>query len=94
MQTKRYYTRTLTKLVSQQTGLSYSKIDLVLKALVEVVSSLLAAGNEVIITNLGRFKVTQLKPRQIKDVQTGALFDIGSTSVVRFKAANRLKHSL
>ena len=91
MEPSKCYTRALITQISEHTGISRAEIRLVLKAIVEAISANLAAGREVIITNLGRFKITQIKPRQIISMTNRESVDVDSTNVVRFKASNNLK---
>lgn len=63
----------------------------VLDALVQVVSSEVAAGSDVAIHGLGTFKVVQRGPRMGRNPRTGEAISIGASKAVKFVPSPALR---
>ncbi len=64
---------------------------LFLNAILTEITDTLSAGEDVILTGFGSFKVVERAARTGVNPQTGAKIEIPATKVPRFKASKKLK---
>lgn len=63
----------------------------ILDALTDVIGDQVAAGNEMVISRLGRFSLSHRAARVGRNPQTGQPVEIAARNSVKFKAAKHLK---
>ncbi|MEU4511684.1 HU family DNA-binding protein [Nonomuraea wenchangensis] len=68
--------------------------ELAVNAVIAVVSKALASGEEVAITNFGRLKVVERKPRVARNPSTGEQIDVPAKKVVTFKMGAELEDAV
>lgn len=61
---------------------------------IDAIGTLLAAGEEVNITGIGKLKVTRTKARTARNPQTGATVNVPAKNVVKFTMSSKLKAAL
>ncbi|MFG2076888.1 HU family DNA-binding protein [Nonomuraea maritima] len=65
--------------------------ELVVSAVIDAMSGALAAGGDVAITNFGRLKVVERKPRVGRNPSTGEKIDIAAKKAVTFTMGAELE---
>ena len=77
--------------IHQQTGLSEHKAGEVLDRILDILKSTLQQGEEIVITNFGKFAVRSKRARQGRNLRTGEETIIPARRVVTFHASPLLK---
>lgn len=80
--------------MAEKTELTKKDTELLLNALVEVVSEALANGDEVALSGFGKFEVRERAARTGRNPQTGETIEIAATKAPAFKAAKALKEAV
>lgn len=80
--------------MAEKTELTKKDTELLLNALVEVVSEALANGDEVALSGFGKFEVRERAARTGRNPQTGEIIEIAATKAPAFKAAKALKEAV
>jgi DNA-binding protein HU-beta len=91
---KKTTTNELITEITADTGQSKSAVSEVIKALSAAVTSNLAQGNSVSITDLGIFKTVERAARTGRNPATGEALEIAASTGASFKAAKALKDAL
>ena len=80
--------------MAEKTELTKKDTELLLNALVEVVSEALSNGDEVALSGFGKFEVRERAARTGRNPQTGETIEIAATKAPAFKAAKALKEAV
>jgi len=80
--------------MAEKTEMTKKDTELLLNALVEVVSGALANGEEVALSGFGKFEVRERAARSGRNPQTGEAIEIAASKVPAFKAAKALKETV
>lgn len=75
-------------------GVSKANAEEVLKALGEVTSAALAAGEEVTLNGIGKLSVTARAAREGRNPKTGETLQVAAKRAVKFSATKALKDAL
>jgi integration host factor subunit alpha len=89
-------TMTLTKiqiveLVRNQIGLPKNKSTEIVEALLEIIKSTLASGEDVLISNFGKFCVKEKRERRGRNPATGDDLMLEPRKVVTFRCSGKLR---
>ncbi|WP_300464733.1 integration host factor subunit alpha [Desulfobacula sp.] len=77
--------------VSEKINLNSSETKDTVEALLEIMKSTLASGEDVMISGFGKFQVNQKAPRKGRNPATGHDMMLGGRKVVTFKCAGKLR---
>lgn len=66
----------------------------VLEALLEIMKSTLASGEDIMVSGFGKFQVNEKKPRKGRNPATGNSMTIDKRRVVTFKIAGKLRDKI
>ena len=77
--------------VYTKTGLSKKDCRLCLETIMEVIKNALRNGESVTLSNFGKFKVSQIKPKSIYSFKTKTTEVIEARKTPSFKASENLK---
>jgi DNA-binding protein HU-beta len=77
-----------------QTGLAKTEAGRAIDALIEIITTSLKKGDEIILTGFGKFEVQKRKAREGRNPQTGKSIKIPARKVPRFKAGKGLKDAV
>jgi DNA-binding protein HU-beta len=80
--------------IARDRGLSRAEAERAVEAVVETITGLLRAGEEVNITGFGKFHVAERAARQGVNPRTGERMAIAATRVPRFTAGTGLKSAV
>ncbi|ABI60916.1 HU family DNA-binding protein [Granulibacter bethesdensis] len=80
--------------IAKSTDQTKATVDAVVSAAIETISATLKAGEEVRISGLGIFDVSERAARQGRNPQTGATIEIAATRAARFRAGKALKDAV
>jgi len=84
----------LVSAISEKTDLSKKDIEMVLEAMVEVITKTLKSGDKVTMTGFGTFKVSNRAAREGINPQTKAKIKIPAMTVPKFTAGKALKEAI
>lgn len=79
------------KAIAEKTGFTQKDVTVVVDAMIEAVTETVAAGEDVKISGLGKFSVTERAARSGRNPQTGEAIEIPATKALKFKASSTLK---
>jgi integration host factor subunit alpha len=90
---------TLTKVqiveaICNQIGFSKNKSSEVVETLLEIIKSRLVSGEDVLISNFGKFCVKQKDERKGRNPATGNTMMLASRKVVTFKCSSKLRDKI
>ena len=74
-----------------QTGFPRARCMELVEALLEIIKGELSAGNDVLISNFGKFCVREKRDRKGRNPATGEEIMLGARRVVTFKCSGRLR---
>jgi len=77
--------------IHNQTGLPKNKSTDIVETLLEIIKSTLASGEDVIISNFGRFCVKEKRERKGRNPPTEDDLMLESRKVVTFKCSGKLR---
>lgn len=77
--------------VYTKTGLTKKDCKLCLDAIVEVIKEALKDGDSVTLSNFGKFKVTDIKPKSMYSFKTKSTQLVGARKNPSFKPSENLK---
>ena len=77
--------------ISENNNLSQSKAKDTVEVLLEIVKSTLASGEDVMITNFGKFSVNEKASRKGRNPATGKEMVLDKRKVVTFKCSGGLR---
>jgi DNA-binding protein HU-beta len=80
--------------IAKQTGLSKSKSNEVIDALVSAVTESLSNGEKVTLVGFGTFTTSEREARKGRNPKTGEVINISAKTVARFKAGSDLTKSV
>ena len=80
--------------IAKQTGLSKSKSNEVIDALVDAVTESLSNGEKVTLVGFGTFTTSERAARKGRNPKTGEVINISAKRVARFKAGSDLSKSV
>ncbi|APH53238.1 DNA-binding protein HU [Granulibacter bethesdensis] len=80
--------------IAKSTDQTKATVDAIVSAAIETISATLKAGEEVRISGLGIFDVSERAARQGRNPQTGATIEIAATRAARFRAGKALKDAV
>ncbi|HAI74401.1 MAG TPA: HU family DNA-binding protein [Candidatus Moranbacteria bacterium] len=84
----------LVSAISEKTELSKKDIEMVLEAMIEVITKSLKSGDKVTMTGFGTFKVSNRAAREGINPQTKAKIQIPAMTVPKFSAGKALKEAI
>ena len=84
----------LVSAISEKTDLSKKDIEMMLEAMVEVITKTLKSGDKVTMTGFGTFKVSKRAAREGINPQTKAKIKIPAMTVPKFTAGKALKEAV
>lgn len=84
----------LVSAISEKTELSKKDIEMVIEAMVEVITKALKSGDKVTMTGFGTFKVSKRAAREGINPQTKAKIKIPAMTVPKFTAGKALKEAV
>ena len=76
--------------LSEKTGLTKTKTNEVVDALITTITETLKSGDKVTLVGFGTFNTTQRNSRKGRNPKTGEVIEIPSKKVARFKAGSEL----
>ena len=77
--------------IQNQTGFSKNKSLEIVENLLEIIKSTLASGEDVLISNFGKFCVREKKERKGRNPATGDAMMLAPRKVVTFKFSGKLR---
>ncbi|MFH2060511.1 MAG: integration host factor subunit alpha [Pseudomonadota bacterium] len=77
--------------ISEKNNLSATEAKDALETLIEIMKSTLASGEDVLITNFGKFQVNEKGSRKGRNPSTGQEMVLDKRKVVTFKVAGGLR---
>ena len=80
--------------INEKSGLSKKDCKLCLETMLEVIKSALQNGESVVLSNFGKFKVDDVKSKNIYNFKTKLTQVVESKKTPRFKASENLKQCL
>jgi DNA-binding protein HU-beta len=80
--------------ISEKTGLSKSKTNQVVDALVDSITESLKRGEKVTLVNFGTFNTSEREPRIGRNPKTGESIEIPAKRVARFKVGTGLSKNI
>lgn len=80
--------------ISEKTGLTKSKTNEVVDALVSSITESLKNGEKVTLVGFGTFATTKKEARKGRNPKTGETIEIPSKTVAKFKAGSELSKSV
>jgi len=81
----------LVESIHNKTGLTKNKSTEIVEILLEIIKSTLASGEDVLISNFGKFCVREKKERKGRNPATGDAMMLEPRKVVTFKCSGKLK---
>lgn len=83
--------KVIVEAVAREGGMTQAAADKVVSAVLEAISSELAAGNKVAFPGFGTFEVRERAARTGRNPQTGAEIQIAASKSAGFKQGSKLK---
>ncbi|RZB33505.1 MAG: integration host factor subunit alpha [Desulfobacteraceae bacterium Eth-SRB1] len=80
--------------IQSQTGFSKNNSLEIVENLLEIIKSTLASGEDVLISNFGKFCVREKKERRSRNPATGDEMMLAPRKVVTFKCSGKLKDKI
>jgi DNA-binding protein HU-beta len=80
--------------VAQAAGLSGAQADKAVGAIIDSITSALAAGDRVTLPGFGTFETRERAARQGRNPQTGETMEIAASTTPAFKAGAQLKQAV
>lgn len=80
--------------VNNKTGLTKRECRLCLDAIIDVIKNALKQGESVTLTNFGKFKVSEKKPKQMYSFVTKRTQILSARRTPTFRASDTLKQSI
>jgi integration host factor subunit alpha len=80
--------------VQNQTGFTKNRSSELVETLLEMIKSTLASGEDVLISNFGKFCVKQKKVRKGRNPATGEDLMLAPRKVVTFKCSGKLRDKI
>jgi integration host factor subunit alpha len=77
--------------VQNQTGFTKNRSSELVESLLEIIKSTLTSGEDVMISNFGKFCVNHKKERRGRNPATGDAMMLAPRRVVTFKCSGKLK---
>ena len=77
--------------IHNQIGLSQNKSKEIVETLLEIIKSTLASGEDVMVSNFGRFCVKEKRERKGRNPATGDDMMLEPRKVVTFRCSGRLR---
>ncbi|UQV24966.1 MULTISPECIES: HU family DNA-binding protein [Vibrio] len=80
--------------IAEEADITKKEADTALKALIEGITTTLAAGDDVALVDFGTFKITHRAAREGRNPKTGEVLQIAASKSPKFKAGKKLKEVL
>ena len=80
--------------VHQQLGFPKKKSNEVVEQLIETIKSILASGDDVLVSGFGKFSVNDKKERKGRNPATGDEMMLRPRKVVTFKVSGKLRRKI
>ena len=80
--------------IQSQTGFSKNNSLEIVENLLEIIKSTLASGEDVLISNFGKFCVREKKERKGRNPATGDAMMLAPRKVVTFKCSGKLRDKI
>jgi integration host factor subunit alpha len=77
--------------IQNRTGLTQKRSSEIVETLLEIIKSTLASGEDVLISNFGKFCVNHKKERRGRNPATGEDLMLPSRKIVTFKCSGKLR---
>lgn len=84
----------LRKELSKKTSLKQQESEDVIRALFDIIKKKLVFGEDVTITNFGKFSLEIRQPRKFKDLQTNEFKHSKKKYFIKFKTFNELEEKI
>ena len=84
----------IVKLVAKENGFSESRSKEVVETLLELIKGTLVSGEDVMISNFGRFCVKEKKERRGRNPSTGEDLMLAPRRVVTFRVSGNLRDNI
>ena len=82
------------KAIAEKTGYTQKDVAVVVDAMIETVTEVMVAGEDVKVSGLGKFSVSERAAREGRNPQTGEAIEIPATKSIKFKASSTLKNAV
>ena len=80
--------------IAQQNGFTKTQSDEIVETVLELIKKALESGDDVLISNFGRFCVKEKEQRKGRDPWTGDDMMLRSRRVVTFKCSGKLREKI
>ena len=80
--------------LNNKSGLTKKDCKLCLDAIINVIKDALKNGDSVTLSNFGKFKVSEKKPKQMYSFKTGKTQTISARRTPTFRASDNLKQAI
>jgi len=80
--------------IQNQTGFSKNRSSEIVETLLEIIKGTLVSGEDVLISNFGKFCVNQKKERRGRNPATGDAMMLAPRKVVTFKCSGKLRDKI
>jgi len=85
---------TMVDRIAEEAGINKAQADRALKSMLDSITQSLKSKDTVTLTGFGTFLVSERKPRQGRNPQTGETIAIPGGTVPKFKAGKNLKDAV
>ena len=85
---------TIAKSIEKQINVSNKKSISIVETLIEIVKTSLASGDDVMISNFGKFSVNEKKERKGRNPATGSDMILQARRVVTFRCSGKLRNKI
>lgn len=83
--------QTIIEKIAEKNNQTPSQAKKTIETLLEIMKSTLASGEDIMISNFGKFQVNEKAPRKGRNPATGKAMTLGKRRVVVFKCAGGLR---
>lgn len=80
----------IAEVLADQHGISKAKAEAIIRDTLGVIREELASGEDVFLSDFGKFKIELRPARQGRNPQNGEVIDIAEKNVIKFKPAKAL----
>jgi len=84
----------IVNMIVEQNGFPKNKSTEIVESLIEIIKSILASGDDILVSGFGKFCVKIKTQRKGRNPATGAEMMLDSRKVVTFKYSGKLKDRL
>ena len=84
----------IVEMIAEQNGFSKNKNVEIVESLIEIIKGTLAAGDDVLVSGFGKFRVRNKGPRRGRNPATGSDLILSARKVVTFKCSGKFRDKL